>query len=617
MRRRVSLLIISALVGLAVLPVNGAAAAGGGVNDNPTLRCLVNLQLGADRDADVSTEVAATITELSDNLGCGKLRTLEGVEALSSLEVLKIHDPDHTTLNDLTPLSQLPLLEELDLSSAPGVTDLTPLGGLMNMKHLSLTGVRVHDASVLAQLPSLRSLTFQSAWDLDITSLAGLDQVRSLTFKYMPSPPVAEAAIDLTGVGDMASLTELDVHYSSLTDLAPLATATQLETLTLSRNTISDVSPLKSLTSLTALRLAENDIADISPLQDLTQLTELDLSWNDVSNLAPLAGMTALTRLKLDMNKITDVAPLGGLRSVEELGLWNNTVRDVHPLAGMTGIRTANLAYNQIDDVSALSRWTNADNIFLSDNAITDLRPLRDLKADVGAGDQLARVPDGTTINKVAPVYNKKSRLCPLKVNERGNAVWSCGDGKFYGQVRTTSGNVPGPAPTPSPTTPSPSSAATPKPTPQTPPATVPPPFPKLPFSVYTTPGEHTVNGRQWKTACEPYSQTWRCRTDIWGTKVTLENGRFLARNGWSFNNLTYLPSPRSMWTGNPLAKTGSWTASDGRKWRTECDTSVTGRNGCRTWVSSRVIMNLAKPGAPARYGWETVEVFNNMVLFG
>ena len=27
-------------------------------------------------------------------------------------------------------------------------------------------------------------------------------------------------------------------------------------------------------------------------------------------------------------------------------------------------------------------------------------------------------------------------------------------------------------------------------------------------IDVYTTPGEHTVNGRQWRTRCEPYSST-------------------------------------------------------------------------------------------------------------
>ena len=108
-------------------------------------------------------------------------------------------------------------------------------------------------------------------------------------------------------------------------------------------------------------------------------------------------------------------------------------------------------------------------------------------------------------------------------------------------------------------------------------------------IDVYTTPGEHTVNGRQWRTWCEPYSQTARCRTQIKSGGV------------WVFNNLTYLPAPRSLWTGNHLATPGYHTIS-GRKWYTECDTPRTGRDGCRSYIDST-----------GRGTW----VFNNIVMFG
>ncbi|GAB3816781.1 hypothetical protein GCM10028820_16620 [Tessaracoccus terricola] len=106
---------------------------------------------------------------------------------------------------------------------------------------------------------------------------------------------------------------------------------------------------------------------------------------------------------------------------------------------------------------------------------------------------------------------------------------------------------------------------------------------------VYTTPGEHTVNGREWRTWCENYSSTIdRCFTEI------ISGGK------WVHNNITYLPVPRSWWGDNPLANNTRWTDDAGRKWRTECDTAVTGRNGCRSYT-----MQSGK--------W----VFNNMVRFG
>ncbi len=94
---------------------------------------------------------------------------------------------------------------------------------------------------------------------------------------------------------------------------------------------------------------------------------------------------------------------------------------------------------------------------------------------------------------------------------------------------------------------------------------------------VYTTPGTHYVNGRDWRTTCEPYSQTQRCRTEIKATQVTQVGGVFTPRTDWYFNNLTYVASPRSLWEGNPLGNPGVWTAADGREWRTDCDIPSTG----------------------------------------
>ena len=87
-------------------------------------------------------------------------------------------------------------------------------------------------------------------------------------------------------------------------------------------------------------------------------------------------------------------------------------------------------------------------------------------------------------------------------------------------------------------------------------------------IDVYATPGYHTINGRQWRTACEPYSITYRCRTEIKATVVNHVGGRFVQKTGWAFNNLTYLASPRANWAANPLGRTGAWTASDSRQWR-------------------------------------------------
>lgn len=129
---------------------------------------------------------------------------------------------------------------------------------------------------------------------------------------------------------------------------------------------------------------------------------------------------------------------------------------------------------------------------------------------------------------------------------------------------------------------------------------------------VYTTPGGQIINGRLWNTTCAKYSSTVvRCTTDIWATQVVYTSGAYRKVTGWTFNNLTYLPSARSQWASNPLGKTGSWTAKDGRKWKTECDTAATGRGGCRSyaWATYGVASG---SGFTGKSGW----VFNNIVRF-
>ncbi|GAB3815735.1 hypothetical protein GCM10028820_13810 [Tessaracoccus terricola] len=139
---------------------------------------------------------------------------------------------------------------------------------------------------------------------------------------------------------------------------------------------------------------------------------------------------------------------------------------------------------------------------------------------------------------------------------------------------------------------------------------------------VYTTEGTHVVNGREWRTACEPYSQTRRCRTDIKATVVTYQSGRFVSTYDWTFNSLTYAPSPRSLWQTNPLGGygkvggTAAWTGTDGRAWTTECDTATTGRGGCRSYTAADVIEADKTPSGATAYRTVTKNVFNGIVRF-
>lgn len=149
-------------------------------------------------------------------------------------------------------------------------------------------------------------------------------------------------------------------------------------------------------------------------------------------------------------------------------------------------------------------------------------------------------------------------------------------------------------------------------------PPTVPTPDKYIRTAPYTLAGNHTVNGRQWKTVCQEYSQTERCRTDIWATTVVRENGHFVRKNAWVFNNLTYLPyMTEAAWQGNPLAEHNmTGFTSGGRQWRTECHTAQTGRGACRSYTLSTVYSAQATTSGYVFRQYDSW-VFNNIVMFG
>ena len=128
---------------------------------------------------------------------------------------------------------------------------------------------------------------------------------------------------------------------------------------------------------------------------------------------------------------------------------------------------------------------------------------------------------------------------------------------------------------------------------------------------LYVNEGVHSVGGRAWRTTCEPYSQTERCRTEIWATTVQKRSGQNVITEGWAFNNLTYIESPRDLWASNPLGFANEWTADDGSKWRTECDNESTGQNACRSYRNSTIV---GVEGG--KIVTKTEFTFNNIVRF-
>jgi len=291
-------------------------------------------------------EISANVTRL-DLAGN---RSINDISPLSNLTNLRELDLWGNRIIDLSPLSNLINLTELNLWGAQQFEDISPLRDLVNLRVFALgDNLKFNgDLSILRNFTKLTDLALGDTWQhrMDFSYIEGLVNLKSLS---------------LWGAGQ-------------LRDLSIIGSLTSLTTLTMHSANIEDFAPLRNLTNLTRLELQSSDIRDISslPLNSLPNLTELQL-WNvQITDITPLSGLTSLTRLDLGQNRINDISPLSEMTALRFLTLSNNQIKDVSPLSGLTAMIILFLNENQIKDISPLRNLRNLRQLVLGGNPLTD-----------------------------------------------------------------------------------------------------------------------------------------------------------------------------------------------------------------------------------------------------
>lgn len=156
--------------------------------------------------------------------------------------------------------------------------NLAGLKTFTNAKSLTLTNDDLRDLSELSGLSELENL------DLSGNPIVyGLSQLGQKTkLKTLTVNGNGKQVIDgLSAVGSFKNLTSLSLKEQKLTDISALSRLDKLTELDLTSNKISDVSPLSNLTALTKLILDKNNIKDITPLLGIESLKTDGLRADD------------------------------------------------------------------------------------------------------------------------------------------------------------------------------------------------------------------------------------------------------------------------------------------------------------------------------------------------
>lgn len=228
---------------------------------------------------------------------------------------------------------------------------------------------------LLADLTSLDASAAEEGVD-NFASLVGIQNLSNLTVLVMRGESFLT---DISPLGALTQLVELDLSWVGASDISVLAGLTNLQSLDLEGVWIRDLSPLAGLANLTTLTLGSDDVTDLGPLSALPSLKALSIDYTNLADLSPLSAIKSLAELSLQFDQVTDLSPLGQISGLEKVDLRGNFVSDISALGASSGLTDLNLAGNPLRDLSPLTGLTELRTLVLSGDSISDITPLSGL----------------------------------------------------------------------------------------------------------------------------------------------------------------------------------------------------------------------------------------------
>jgi len=142
-------------------------------------------------------------------------KTLDEIKACTGLEHLIIAKAPE--LDDISALSELMYLKELNLSDVPNPLDTGELSGWEDLNLLKLSYVTISSVDFLSECPALQTLHLQGVEGIeDYSSITGLQSLNVLNIVFTPFTQIEV-------LKDLKSLTSLNLIGTGLESFLPIA----------------------------------------------------------------------------------------------------------------------------------------------------------------------------------------------------------------------------------------------------------------------------------------------------------------------------------------------------------------------------------------------------------
>lgn len=325
------------------------------------------------------------------------VESLEGIQALTSLEMLTL---SNNSIRDITPLGTLEHLTLLDIQNNL-IENLEPLKPLEGLQTLFIRNNPVASIEVLEKrFPQYEQTDFliQASFNDDVLEQVIREQLNR-----------QEGHLSYY---DLEKLRVLDLRLHEITDLKGLELAKNLEKLYITGD-VKNIDLLSHCINLKELELTHGSLEDLSFLENLSTLVQLDLRYNNIKDVSSLGNLQKLKYLNIKMNQIKDISALD-LKSLKILYVAGNPIRDylrlpvaeqieetdIHIIyfhdpkldeavkaalgkeegiltrENLKSIKSLEAADLEIENLGGIDLLENLVSLNLSGNNITDLKPL-------------------------------------------------------------------------------------------------------------------------------------------------------------------------------------------------------------------------------------------------
>lgn len=306
---------------------------------DPAIDETVRQQLALDADDNLMSDLLWSITHLQLPSNVSDLSDLQYFSGLKSLTIQDVSGMDFTSL------SQIPALEELDLSGCTiSSNSMQSIGSLSELKRLTLDGCALTDITALSQLSKLQSLCLSNNTLTDIGVVSLMLELESIELANNPLTSIAALTtctklkqVDITGcsvasLGSLAGKESLETLYASgnqIRSIDELEDCKSLVTLELNSNLIEEISVLAELPKLVHFEADQNEIIEIPDFDETNcQLVHFSINYNQVEDVSGLAGIDTLNYLNIDYNKVKDLLSLAENINLVQINAWDNAISE-------------------------------------------------------------------------------------------------------------------------------------------------------------------------------------------------------------------------------------------------------------------------------------------------